>query len=368
MKAISLFAGMGGDTLGIEDAGVKVVAFSENNKWAIKSHLANFPDSELIGNGDITKVDWRKSEYKKFAGIDVLFAGFPCQSFSSAGLRKVGEANDPRNTMFKYFVRAANALKPQVIIGENVKGLLTKKTYMGLNYIEVIVKEFEKLGYNVKYGLIKCEEHGVPQKRVRLFIVGTLKENPLSIKIINDTPYINLPTEKQVGLRSFIEPSLEKSNIISSSQLDLSDKGDKIVEAVGDKTDPHPYLLLKMDKKEDHYWNGSQYEYKGKTFDSLFSFSKRDSPIHCEVVDIDKPAKTIICTYASQPRMFVPVKEGDDYYIRSFTINELKQIQSFPKDFIVKGKEAQQIKQIGNAVPPKVCTKLVKEILNVDGN
>jgi DNA (cytosine-5)-methyltransferase 1 len=265
--------------------------------------------------------------------------------------------------MFKYFVRAANALKPKVIIGENVKGLLTKKTYKGKNYIDVIVKEFEKLGYDVKYGLLKCEEHGVPQKRVRLFIVGTLSENKLTIEDRKGLPYIKLEPEDEVGLRDFIEPSLEKSEIISRSQLDLSDKGDKIVEASGDQTDPHAYLLLKMSKNEDHYWNGKQYEYKGKTHDSLFSFSKRDSPIHCEVVDIDKPAKTIICTYANQPRMFVPVKKEDDYYVRSFTVNELKQIQSFPRDFIVEGSEAQQIKQIGNAVPPRVCTKLVKEIL-----
>ncbi len=363
MKAISLFAGMGGDTLGMEDAGVEVVAFSEKDKWAKESHLANFPNSELIGDGDITKVDWRKSEYKKFTDIDILFAGFPCQSFSSAGQRKVGETNDPRNTMFKYFVRAANALKPKVIIGENVKGLLTKKTYKGKNYIDVIVKEFEKLGYDVKYGLLKCEEHGVPQKRVRLFIVGTLSENKLTIEDRKGLPYIKLEQEDEVGLRDFREPSLEKSEIISRSQLDLSDKGDKIVEASGDQTDAHPYLHLKMSQNEDHYWNGKQYEYKGKTHDSLFSFSKRDSPIHCEVVDIDKPAKTIICTYANQPRMFVPIKRGDDYYIRSFTVDELKQIQSFPKDFIVEGSEAQQIKQIGNAVPPRVCTKLVKEIL-----
>jgi DNA (cytosine-5)-methyltransferase 1 len=360
MKAISLFAGMGGDTLGLEDAGVKVVAFSEKNKDAIESHLVNFPESKLIGDGDITK-----TTDKELSSIDadIIFAGFPCQGFSQAGKKL---PDDPRNTLFVEFLRATRLIKPEIIIGENVKGLLTRKTAQGENYIDVIVSEFTKIGYDVKYGILKSEEHGVPQKRQRLFIVGTLKENTLSTKTINKIPYIDLPTEDEIGLRDFIEPTLEKSEVIKASTLDLSNKGCKVIEASGNKTNPHPYLSLKLSQNVNHYWNGDSYEYKGKTYDSLFSFSKRDSPIHCEVVDIDRPAKTIICTYASQPRMFVPVKHNGEEYLRSFTVKELKQIQSFPKDFIVKGSEVSQIAQIGNAVPPKLCTKLVKEILNAD--
>lgn len=359
MKAVSLFAGMGGDTLGMENAGVEVIAFSECDKWAKASHRANFPNSKLIGDGNIQNTT---DEELSQINADIVFAGFPCQGFSNAGKKL---PDDPRNTLFIEFLRVSKIVKPKIIIGENVRGLLARKTSSGENYIDVIVDEFEKLGYNVKYGVVKCEEHGVPQKRTRLFIVGTLEENPLSVKTVNKIPYINLPIEQEMGLRNFIEPSLKKGEPISKSQLDLSDKDDKMVEAQEGRTNPHPYLLLKMSQNEDHYWNGNQYEYKGKTYDSLFSFGKRDSPIHCEVVNIDKPAKTIICTYASQPRMFVPVRNGDDYYIRSFTVDELKQIQSFPKDFIIEGNEAQQVKQIGNAVPPRVCAKLVREILNV---
>jgi hypothetical protein len=72
--------------------------------------------------------------------------------------------------------------------------------------------------------------------------------------------------------------------------------------------DPHPYLSL----------NG------GKEFASLFSFAKRDSPIHCEIVDIRKPSKTIICTYDHQPRLFVPQRNRSGTYLRMFTPDELK--------------------------------------------
>jgi DNA (cytosine-5)-methyltransferase 1 len=372
MKAISLFSGMGGDTLGIKDAGVDVVAFSEYNKDAIESHLANFPDSELIGNGDITKTT--NEELSKYSNVDLIFAGFPCQGFSNAGKKL---PDDPRNTLFKEFSRSASVIKPKIIIGENVKGLLSRKNYSGEMYIDVIKREFNALGYHIRYGLVKCEEHGVPQKRVRLFIVGVLDDrasnhwtqhlnlttnNPLSISMVKGKPYIDLPKEPEVGMRDFLEPTLENS---TEFDLDCVPEGGVIESNDDPSGDPHPYLLLKMGKVETHYWNpsASKYEYNGKSFDNLFSFSKRDSPIHCEIVDVDKPAKTIICTYGHQPRMFVPLKKGSQGYVRAFTVNELKQIQSFPADFIVKGSISSQIAQIGNAVPPKACTKLVKEII-----
>jgi len=81
MKAVSLFSGCGGDTLGLERAGYKVVAFSEFNKAAVATHLANFPDSEHLvdasNNSDITKIP--NEAFQKYKDqIDIIFAGFPC--------------------------------------------------------------------------------------------------------------------------------------------------------------------------------------------------------------------------------------------------------------------------------------------------
>lgn len=145
-KAMSLFSGMGGDSLGMKLAGIEVVAYSEYEKVFQETHDANFPDCKLLGSdvkSNITKIpDDEFTTYKD--QIDFLFAGFPCQSFSTGGKRKI---NDPRNTMFKEFVRAAKLTNAKVVIGENVKGLLTKKTEGGELYIDVIVREFETLGY-----------------------------------------------------------------------------------------------------------------------------------------------------------------------------------------------------------------------------
>ena len=124
--AISLFSGLGGDSLGLKQSGCKIIAYNELKPLFCKSHDANFPDSELIHEDkvhDISKL--KDSTFEKYKGkTDIIFAGFPCTSFSSAGKRKL---DDPRDTLFLQFLRATKNIQPNMIIGENVKGLLTKK-------------------------------------------------------------------------------------------------------------------------------------------------------------------------------------------------------------------------------------------------
>jgi DNA (cytosine-5)-methyltransferase 1 len=106
---------------------------------------------------------------------------------------------------------------------------------------------------------------------------------------------------------------------------------------------PHPYLKLKANK-------------------SLVSFGKRDSPYHVEILDLDKPSKTIHCAYSFQPRLFVPINAPNGKFIRELTIKELAQIQGFPKKFKFFGSKNAIIRQIGNAVPPKLVFEISKKI------
>jgi DNA (cytosine-5)-methyltransferase 1 len=97
---------------------------------------------------------------------------------------------------------------------------------------------------------------------------------------------------------------------------------------------PHPFVTLKANER-------------------LLSCSKRDSPIHSEIINLDAPSKTIICTYDHQPRLLVGLRKPNGHcYVRTLHPDELKQIQGFPADFIVTGNVKEQITQIGNAVPP----------------
>lgn len=355
-NAISLFSGLGGDSLGITQAGCKIIAYNELKPTFCNSHDANFPDSERICEGkvhDISKLN--DSYFEKYNGqTDILFAGFPCQGFSSAGKKK---EDDPRNTMFLEFLRVTKLTNPWMIIGENVKGLLTRKTSKGELYIDVIVAEFEKLNYEVIYQIFKTEQYNVPQKRERLIILGIKKDNPYGWK-----PSFPKPLSKDLNLNGIIKYDMTGAVRADPEWFEdipneciLTDMNDNT--EYKDNNGGHPYLLSKVNASLiDMFYNDKQYEH-------LFSFGKRASPIHCEIIDIRYPSKTIICTYEHQPRLFVPLMNPSGYYLRMLLPDELKQIQGFPADYTVCGSDKDKIIQIGNAVPPPLIKAIVEHII-----
>lgn len=354
---MSLFSGMGGDSLGMKQAGINVLADSEYIPIIQQTHNINFPNCKLLGKdvkSNISKIpDKEFLEYRD--KIDFLFAGFPCQSFSTGGKRKI---NDPRNTMFREFVRVARLTNAKVIIGENVKGLLTKKTENNELYIDIIVNEFNQLGYNVITQVFKCEKYGIPQKRERLIILG-IKQEYLN----NSTFKLEFPSKlksKQIGLENIIKFSMEGCLRMYEEDFDFNEIPEKCIltdmNNEEDENNYHTYLKSKRDMIDKSYG--------GKEYDTLFSFGKRGSAIHCEIIDIRKPCKTIICSYEHQPRLFVPIKNKNGTYVRMLMDDELKQIQSFPKDYIICGNQKQKIIQIGNAVPPLLIKQIIEKIIN----
>ena len=343
---------MGGDSLGIVNAGVELLAYSEKEALFRKTHDENF-NCELItdtaGGSDITKIP--DENFKKYKGVaDLVFAGFPCQGFSNAGKKDV---NDVRNTLFKEFLRCVKNVKPKYIIGENVKGLLTRTDVNGNKYIDVIIEEFRDAGYIVDFKVFKTEKYGIPQKRERLIIAGIRDdgESPV-VKFPNEvggTPNLrNILKFDMTGAISVTKDDFDMSTIPAGCILSDMENGEN-----GDN--PHPYLTLKAKSRN--------VSYAGKTHHSLLSFGKRDSPIHCEIVDIRKPAKTVICTYGHQPRMFVPLRNKNGYFLRCLLPSELKQIQGFPDQYKVVGTVSKQITQIGNAVPPTLVTMVINALI-----
>lgn len=354
--AISLFSGMGGDSLGIQQAGYTLIAYSEKEKIFRESHDANFPNCEQLGkncNSDISKIkDEEFLQYKN--NVNLIFAGFPCQGFSKAGKKL---PNDPRNTLFREFLRATKLIQPNYIIGENVKGLLKRTTHEGDLFIDVIQKSFEEIGYTISYQVMKTNEYGIPQNRHRLIIVGIRKD-------ISDIhgPYVfpSTQTNENLNIKDIIQFSMKGAVKIEPEDLHFN------IETI-----PSECILTNMDNDENPPLNevhpytivlakNRGWEYKGKVYNHRLDFGKR-IPVGGEIIDIRKPLNTIICTYARQPRFFVPLKNKNGYYIRCLLPNELKQIQGFPSNYIVKGTNAKQIVQIGNAVPPPLIKQVIEK-------
>jgi DNA (cytosine-5)-methyltransferase 1 len=125
---------------------------AELNNWDHNFHLKDIRDM--------------LKENFNFPDAQVITGGFPCQDFSHAGKRKGFDSN--RGTLYQSYVEVVKKVKPLVFVAENVNGLLT----MPGEPIKKIIDDFSKVGYEVKYQLIKCEEYGIPQTRWRVIIIG----------------------------------------------------------------------------------------------------------------------------------------------------------------------------------------------------
>ena len=177
IKFIDLFAGMGGTRIGLEQAAkrlgykTKCVLTSEIKPYAIDALKSNFGEEKI--EGDIRAID-----ETQIPDFDILLGGFPCQAFSAAG-KGLGFV-DTRGTLFFEIERILRYKKPYGFLLENVEGLVNhdkenSKDPIGRT-LKTILKKLEDMGYNVEWRLLDSRKFGVPQSRLRIYIVGTLGE------------------------------------------------------------------------------------------------------------------------------------------------------------------------------------------------
>jgi len=188
IRYIDLFAGLGGTRIGLEqalkNAGLigKCVFTSEIKAHAITAYKKNFNHEKI--EGDITKIDT-----KDIPDFDILLAGFPCQPFSSAGARR--GFMDTRGTLFFDIERILKEKQPDSFILENVEGLKTHdridpKKPIGRT-LETILEHLDSLGYIVTWRILDASLYGVPQRRKRIYIVGS-KSNKIEFDNIQEIP------------------------------------------------------------------------------------------------------------------------------------------------------------------------------------
>ncbi len=195
IKVIDLFAGIGGIRMGFEQAfgQVDCVFSSEIDKFARQTYVANWNE---MPSGDICLCD-----EKEIPDFDILLAGFPCQPFSQAGLKK-GFA-DTRGTMFFEIERILKYKKPRAFLLENVKQL---RGHDKGNTLKVILKRLKDLGYTVFYDVLKARDFGVPQNRERIYIIGFLKKT-----------YFAFPEPLDINTKvaDILEPNVDEKYTIS---------------------------------------------------------------------------------------------------------------------------------------------------------
>lgn len=163
MKYVSLFAGIGGFDLALDRAGHSCVYVNEWDKYAAQTYEKNF--KHKVDTRSITDVPT-----SEIPAHDILVGGFPCQSFSVAGKRRGFE--DTRGTMFYEIARIVRDKRPTYLLLENVKGLLSHDN--GRTF-STIMWALDELGYECQWQVLNSKDHGVPQNRERVFIVGHLR-------------------------------------------------------------------------------------------------------------------------------------------------------------------------------------------------
>lgn len=376
-SAISLFSGAGGDTLGLERAGYKVIAFNEFNEAAAKTHTTVFPGSVAIVNSETKETDIKKVPDAIFASyqnrVNLIFSGFPCQSFSHAGKKRV---DDPRNELVHEFVRATRIIQPEWILGENVKGLLARKGRLNAEapmrpVIDIIRDLFEGIGYRITYRVLDVSTLGVPQNRKRLIIVGHR-----GLEAFPHMPWetMEAATTPPLGVvRPFLEPHLADAMELPALYRPAEQEAAYWIPTTETVVTGTPHKNLDRLVRGIRNRSGAEKAVavnpgEGNQViepDGLISFGVRKGGYHGMVLHPDRPCNTIISTYNLCPRLFVGLHNPvvGKYWIRCMTPRELGQIQGFPADYAWQGTDKQKIIQIGNAVPPPLAERVARTIL-----
>ena len=164
MRVVSLFSGAGGLDLGFKMAGHTIVWANDLYEDAVKTYAHNIGDHIVCE--DITKVPT-----SAIPDCDIVIGGFPCQGFSVANIKR--HEDDSRNELYKQLIRVIKEKQPKFFVAENVKGILSLGNG---KIIEMIINDFESLGYTVQKRVLNAADYGVPQTRQRVIIVGVRKD------------------------------------------------------------------------------------------------------------------------------------------------------------------------------------------------
>lgn len=293
---IDLFAGIGGIRKGFEGVGGECVFTSEWDKFAQITYQANFGE---LPSGDITKIN-----PEEIPSFNVLLAGFPCQPFSQAGLKK--GFDDTRGNLFFNIAKIVDYHKPEVVFLENVRNLAGHDKG---NTLKVIVKTLEDLGYKVFIKVLNAKDFGVPQNRARIYIICFKSDVDFEFPIEPKT---------KTRLGDILEKNVDPKYTIS-----------------------------------DKLWAGHQrrrreHALKGNGFG------------YCLFNEESSYTSTISARYYKDGSEILIEQKGKNP--RKITPREAARLQGYTDDFIIPVSDAQAYKQFGNSVAVPVIMSLAKQI------
>lgn len=357
LTAISLFTGAMGLDIGVEKAGFHILAAVEMDKNACEAIRLNKPNIHLFQEdvSNITGEVLLNITNLKKGELDLLVGGPPCQSFSTAGRRR-SLTDTKGNCIFEY-IRLLEELEPKTFIMENVRGILSSSVQLdGLEItnddgereiinsdypvVEYIEKRMIELGYDVNYKLLNSANFGVPQKRERVFFIGTKLDGDLNFpqETHSKNPSGNL--KRWATFRDVME-YLEEQKVENTTYIPYNEERGKYMKMIpqggGNWRDLPPDVAeIAMGKA---YTSGG----------GRVGFFRR--------IKIDEPTPTLLTSPSQKSTML-----GHPIYDRPLSIEEYKVIQQFPLDWKLPNSISAQYMVIGNAVPTGLAYAVANEL------
>ncbi len=359
MKAVELFAGIGGFRLACDKLGIETIWANDISPKSSKVYKARFGADEFH-EGDIS--DYMSS----IPDHEILTGGFPCQPFSSAG-KKLG-VKDPRGTLFEKITEIIAQKKPQFFVLENVKRLLSMEKGQ---HFATILDVLSSLGYMIEWRLLNAKDFGLPQNRERIIIVGH-KSKKVGSYLCSHDDLAEL-TQKQISTVSNVNKwkTIESHsstfhhwglafngcfhhlNINKFSEALLSVKLNEILEKNPNKAFFFTQDTLKrieLSEKVDKYIGGVEILYN----------QKGGARMGYSIFGVNGIAPTLTCTTS---RHYERYKVDNDEY-RRLTNIEYARIQGFPDNHCDGISVYDQYQLFGNAVPPQMVTWVISQLTN----
>ncbi|WP_271407383.1 DNA cytosine methyltransferase [Tenacibaculum soleae] len=370
LKCIDTFAGCGGLSLGLKNAGFSPVLINEIEPKFLESyyfnhniHLDNYycGDIKDIANSQVIK--------NKYKDIDIIVGGPPCQGFSMANRQRI--LDDPRNKLYKYYLDLLGNLKPKFFIMENVKGMMKKSNEILENFHSILGAE-----YSIEMILLNAKDFGIPQNRERVFVIGSRITNITAKDIIKDI-LSQKESIKPVKLKDALYglPALQPKRQKNSKGLENEKIGFKFRL---NGYDQNKFIQEINNQKHIDYLSNHTNRFNNDRDIEIFDrLPQGANSLHESIKDI--------MPYSSRNHMFkdkyFKLKETEvsktitshmkmdcNMYIhpnqpRGLSPREASRIQTFPDDFIFMGANNTWYAQIGNAVPVKLAEVIGKQIV-----
>ena len=340
-SALSLFAGCGGFSLGFSWAGFAVRGFVELDAGSRRIYRANFPTARECG-ADIMEVTAAKLHgiSEQVGEIDVIIGGPPCQGFSLSGKRCVG---DPRNTLFRQYLRFVDHFRPKVAIMENVRLLTSMKNNRGGLVADDILREFAAQGYRVQFFEVNAKDYGVPQHRERVFFVAVAEDCPFGPSLPE--------TDFGEGNDLFSSRAPHRTFADACSDLEHLESGQRSAVDPLHAAVNHPTHVIEW------LWNVPQ----GRSAHDnenpeLRPPSGYNTTYKRQVWN--EPAATVQTTFG----MISGCRNVHPIATRSLTVREAARVQSFPDSYKFIGNAGTVRTGIGNAVPPLLAYSLGRHV------